>query len=116
METIWTNSHSPNGRNGHIESIVAEGLIFAKKMDHERAFELFKQAYLGINWDSPTEDSEIKFNALRLVGHAGFKSRNFKEAQFFFFRRWKWAKDFFQNRKERKRGEYTIGCLNVELS
>lgn len=78
MTTIWTNGYHCSSR---MMKAAEEGLLAAKKGEHVRAFDLFQEVYTAMNWEAPEKDTELKFIALRLLGHAGYEGKQYRLAQ-----------------------------------
>lgn len=84
MKTIWTTGHTFNSEKNLVNQALNAGLESAKLGDHKKAFQCFSQAYIAMNWEAPNEDSELKFKALCLTGHAGFKAHQIQESHKYF--------------------------------
>lgn len=78
MATIWTNGYHCSNR---INRAAEEGLAAVKKGEHTKAFESFREVYTAMNWEAPEKDTELKFMALRLLGHAGYEGKQYQLAQ-----------------------------------
>lgn len=107
MASIWTNGYH---QKGTLVTALENGIIAAKQGEHLKAFKLFQEVYIGINWEKPQEDSELKYKALRLIGYAGFKGEKYEEAHGYFLKALEMGERLFSTKKceEKERIDFML--------
>lgn len=96
MATILTSDNT-------VQALKA-GIKWAQQGNHQEALNDFKRAYEGINRESQASDTEVKFQALRLMGHAAFKGENFQGAYNYFLQALQMGERLFPKEKKEEKG------------